>query len=1090
MATGTIGTTPQADDVDFASNREMPQTSDPVTDGGEPNCANTGRATGCTDPFFGPLYSKITANRKGPFSAPFVSRFYPARRGHDQFYGFGRANIDNATKALLPGGATDKPFVPPSVEITSPDWFSFVDPTKPTADIGAQISVRPGLSYKCKVFVAPGSYPEDNVPGTAAGGDFKEVPSTPCNGDPRSAAFDGTVASLSIAQLKALFPSDPGAFNGPLPPAGTDTLGNGRPNREPFGFAVKVVAWADEPNTTAPGAPTTRVTGQDRRALYLHKDKDTLAHFPKKYLTDAQSSPLLVDLDGDNRNELVQGDGNGFVHAYRADGTEMPGWPVRSDRFPYHDGSHAFSSGEVSNHIGGTVVGGLAAGDLNHDGTLEVLAADYEGNVYGWNSRGQRVFHEATNPNYSGHALSPFVPGRKGVTNRTQRGFLTAPVIADLDGDHRPEIIAASLDRHVYAWHDDGKLVSGFPSIVVDPAKVASIDPKSNAVKFRDGVGAELNQGAIVDTPAVGDINSDGKPEIIVGTNEEYKPENDGGLNAGGKSAPSLAAVGASGVISPANGRVYALKATGGAGTSAILPHWPFKVARLAAELLPLVGEGITGSPIIGPVDCGANGGKGQKVGVMPDAGVAYILDKSATSCQGSSPASDGKTHPDGLQTSGAQNPQNKDTPVIPAVGQPAFAPINGKMSFVAPTLGVLRALDLAANEYQGGQDSLTAWDASSGHFQPGFPAPVDDLQFLTGPAISQITAQPGNNVVGGTASLDLNAFGENGQPIAGWPKFTTDWTIATPAIGAFGVRETDPGAHKIVVGATRSGYVLGYGTPAPACSSSPWPRFHHDLANSGDYTRDASPPGTPSAVSRTGGRITFNAPGDDNLCGKAKRYVVVTSRNPITGGNFSRARSAGTAGVPAPGNPGTKQTIAPEIGLDRYVAFRAEDEQGNVSRTVAFDTGGGGALGARCIARSQHVSSHGIGPVHIGYSVRLAEHRLGRPVSISKRRLVYCVKGGGQVIIGLNSRGRAQITASTTSSHSARRSRPGTTLRNLRRDWTHLSYYGAGVYVTDRHHRVIFGLRHGRVRYVGAADTKLISNHAGLRGALRSAGL
>jgi len=925
---------PMADDVNFASNSEAAQSNTPGDPGYEPNCTTPGPTPGCTDPFFGPLYTLVTAHR-GPIG-PFASRSYPARRGFDQFYGYGRANLDKGTSALLRGG-TNPSFVPPSVEITSPDWFSYVDPTKATAGIGAQISVRPGLSYKCKVFVAPGSYPEDNVPPTDNGGDFKQVASDFCNGTSRTSAFAGTVAHLSIAELKARFPSDPGAFNGPLPPAGTDVTGNGRPNKEPFGFAVKVVAYADEPSTTG-GPADTQVTGQDRRALYLHRDRDMLPHFPRKEFTDVQSSPLLVDLDGDNRNELVYATGDGFVHAVRADGTELPGWPVRSGRFPYHDGSKAFASGEVSNHFGGTIVGGLAAADLHHDGNMEVLAADYEGNVYAWDQRGKQVFHQTSNLNYSGKALAPFVPARKGKTNRTQHGFLTAPVVADLNGDGKPEVIAASLDRHVYAWHGDtGKAVSGFPVEVVDPSKVASIDPTTHQVTFKSGVGADLNQGAIVDTPAVGDITGDGKPEIIVGTNEEYKPGQDGGLNAGAKSAPSLGAVGSTGVISPANGRVFAIRGTGGSPTSAILPHWPFKVARLAAELLPVVGEGITGSPIIGPVNCGSNGGTGAKVGLMPDAGVAYVLNKDASPCQGSSVGGDGRVHPDGLQTNGAQNPQNKDTPVIPAVGEPAFAPIGGTMSFVAPTTGILRALDLAANEYQGGQDSITAWDASSGHFKPGFPAPVNDLQFLTGPAISQITGQSGQNIVGGTASLDLNAFDEMGQPIAGWPKFTTDWTIATPVVGAFGGRETDPGAHKSVFGATRSGYVLGYRTSAPACAPAAWPRFHHDLANSGDYARDAIPPGRASAVRVSGGRLLFNAPGDDLLCGRARSYRVVSSDRPITPASFARARPV--TGAPAPADPGASQSVAlPRFG--RYIAIQAVDEQGNLGPVASVRTG------------------------------------------------------------------------------------------------------------------------------------------------------
>ncbi|MDT7574767.1 MAG: hypothetical protein QOH17_1100, partial [Pseudonocardiales bacterium] len=1034
-----------------------------------------------------PLYTQISANRQTPVSAPFItSRFYPARRGFDDFYGYGRANIDKATSALLRSGPA---LVPPQVEITSPDWFSFVDPTKPTAAIGAQISARPGLSYKCKVFVAPGSYPEDNVPADADGGDFKQVPSDFCNGTTsHGTAFDGTVAQLSIAALKARFPSDPGAFDGPLPPAGTDVTGNGRPNKEPFGFAVKVVATVDEP-TTDNAIPTTPVIGQDRRALYLHRDTAVLPGFPKKMTGDGQPSPLLADLDHDNRNELVYATGDGFVHAVRANGSELPGWPVRSDRFPYHDGSKAFTSGEVSNHFGGAIVGGLAAGDLHHDGSLEVLATDYEGNVYAWDAKGHLVFHTATNPNYSGHPLSPFVPARKGNTNRTQRGFLTAPVLADLNGDGRPEIIAAALDRHVYAWHDDGKLVAGFPVEVVDPSKVKSIDAKSHQVTFKDGEGATLGQGAIIDTPAVADITGDKRPEIIVGTNEEYDPAQDGGLNAGTESGPAFAAVGATGVISPANGRVFALKGTGGSYTSALLPHWPFKVARLAGELLPVVGEGIDGSPIIGPVDCGANGGSGPKAGVMPDAGIAYILDKNATSCQGKSP-SNGMDN--GLQTNGAQNPQNKDTPVIPAVGQPAFAPLGGKMSFIAPTTGVMRALDLAASEYQGGQDSITAWDASSGQFRTGFPAPVNDLQFLTGPVVGDITGGSGSEIIGGSASLDLNAFDESGQPVPGWPKLTTDWMIATPAIGSFGVRETDPGAHKAVFGATRSGYVLGYSTSAPACSPSPWPRFHHDLANSGDYSRDATPPGVPFDAKASGGRLTFRAPGDDLLCGKATRYQVAVADKPVDAAGLSH----GTVvhGAPTPGAAGTSQSVAlPAKG--RYIGIRAVDDQGNLGPTVSVATGRPPLViplkPTVCVPRVARISSHGVGPVHLGDRLLTIEHRFGRPNHASRARIVYCVQRGGRVAVLLSSSQKATLAGSTAPGHVARGVHPGSSIRTLARVWKRtLHYVGRGVYVTGLRHRVVYGVRRGRVTYVAAADRSLLANRKRLFAALHSAGL
>ena len=40
--------------------------------------------------------------------------------------------------------------------------------------------------------------------------------------------------------------------------------------------------------------------------------------------------------------------------------------------------------------------------------------------------------------------------------------------------------MAAGLDRHLYAWHADGSPVDGFPVLLVDPAKVASVDPASH----------------------------------------------------------------------------------------------------------------------------------------------------------------------------------------------------------------------------------------------------------------------------------------------------------------------------------------------------------------------------------------------------------------------------------------------------------------------------------------------------------------------------------------------------------------------------------------------------------------------------------
>jgi hypothetical protein len=200
---------------------------------------------------------------------------------------------------------------------------------------------------------------------------------------------------------------------------------------------------------------------------------------------------------------------------------------------------------------------------------------------------------------------------------------------------------------------------------------------------------------------------------------------------------------------------------------------------------------------------------------------------------------------------------------------------------------------------------------------RPGFPARQNDLSFLTGPSVGDVDGQPGEEIVAGTASLDLQAFNALGLAASGaWPKLTGDWTVATPLLGAFG-----DGTHKTVVNLTRLGGVFVYDTPAPACSPSSSPRFHHDAANSGDYARDAAAPGRPSDPKLAGTLLTITAPGDDLLCGTADHYEVFAS------GTWTRS-----AVTPAPA--GARQAI-PVPPTGRRVSVRAVDEHGNLGRPL-----------------------------------------------------------------------------------------------------------------------------------------------------------
>ena len=342
----------------------------------------------------------------------------------------------------------------------------------------------------------------------------------------------------------------------------------GRPNAMADAFTVRVLV------RTASGAP---MSGEDRRQLFLHRDRDMLPGFPLELHSDGDSSPLLVDLNGDNRNELVVATSDGVVHAPRPDGTELPGWPVQTARLALHLGERAYHAidGVGSDH-GAAVMGSLAAGDLFGDGRLEIVADDSQGNVYAWDEAGRIVFHTHANPRFSGAPLQPFHTVRRGVRDRTERGFLSSPVLASLDG-HGLDVIVAGEDRHLYAWHANGRPVAGFPVLVADPDKVAAVDPQTGHVTFRHvdpSPGLAEDQGKIIDTPAVARLSASGRPVIIVGTNEEYGAGtgDEGDVNISPANSLLTSTLAKAGGLSFANGRVYAIRADGGVARAEPVP--------------------------------------------------------------------------------------------------------------------------------------------------------------------------------------------------------------------------------------------------------------------------------------------------------------------------------------------------------------------------------------------------------------------------------------------------------------------------------------------------------------------------------------
>jgi hypothetical protein len=79
------------------------------------------------------------------------------------------------------------------------------------------------------------------------------------------------------------------------------------------------------------------------------------------------STPIVADVDGDGKPEVLSGSGGYFVHAWNVDGVEPKGYPK---------------------FTGGWALSSPAVGDLDGDGKLELVAVTRNGWVYAWRTGG------------------------------------------------------------------------------------------------------------------------------------------------------------------------------------------------------------------------------------------------------------------------------------------------------------------------------------------------------------------------------------------------------------------------------------------------------------------------------------------------------------------------------------------------------------------------------------------------------------------------------------------------------------------------------------------------------------------------------
>ncbi len=723
-------------------------------------------------------------------------------------YGYG---IPNVYKAMQSVAANT---VPPAGQIDSPAWYTLYDPTKSSSvPVNGAINAPRSSSFTWKLEAGLGGDPKN----------WFTIGSGSSSGN-----FSGQLGTLALARIPRSF----------------------------WGAAFSL-SKTKELETTEKYAVTLRLTvtdaggrvARDRRAIDVHHDASWLGGFPMKLTASGESQPALVDLQGTGRLDMVFGDADGFVHAIDpATHQELPGWPVHTDPVSTLVSHSGVSPGYEP------IIADVAVGDLLHAGTLDVIAATPDGHVYAWNPQGGALpgWPQTVNTGVTAPPIPrPAMPYTRLPTQGTAAG---GPVLSDMGGTGKLDVIETGWDGYIHVWQPDGSNLPGWPVKVHMPAGF-SPDPGYVLV----------NDQKLDSPPAVAFLQGHNHPPDLV-VRPQYTETRGSGIQ------PLPFAF------------VFAYHHDG-----TPVSGWPVKlpgVVEYYGSAQEFVTEGDT-APVA--ADPSGTGLLPDSVAVGPVLSPPYLIGPFGLPIPygaiASWPPSGTVDVPVSFTTSGA------------------FGKVGGLMHLSEAESGGLSIATSLLLPNSGGP--INNYESSFlGIGGPSlFSAKRQGIDFLGEPIIAPVTSGGAQSVIDGGDSNAMHAYTSSGSMAPGFPKWTTGWNLFSPTAGD--VLSND----KVdLVTTTREGYLFAWSTNGSPSANTQWWRMQHDEWNTGNYEAVTRPPGAVSAAtfSPASGSLTFKAPGGIWYTGKPTSYRVQIEPQ------------GKTLTVPATASAGATQTIQVPAGTHR----------------------------------------------------------------------------------------------------------------------------------------------------------------------------